>query len=274
MLIDAATRANLELTATLSGERRGSLLAAIDRTVTGAGARLLARRLAGPSTDPALIDAPARCGRVDARRHRAPAQRIRDDARARAPDLARALSRLTLDRGGPRDLAAIRDGLAVAARHRRRSLGERRAAERDRRRASRRLRAAPAALVADARRGARRRPAASEARRRLRPRRLPRRARRGAEAARREPPRHRRPAGRLRRRDRHPQRSASSTTTCSAISSRSAPVHGERLLAPPLNARFIHRQTHGRRRALHHHRARRARGEDRRRRRAGARDRA
>ncbi len=56
MLIDAATRANLELTATLSGERRGSLLAAIDRTVTGAGARLLARRLNGPSTDTAEID--------------------------------------------------------------------------------------------------------------------------------------------------------------------------------------------------------------------------
>ena len=61
MLIDAATRANLELAATLSGERRGSLIAAIDRTVTGAGARLLARRLAGPSTDPAVIT-----GRLDA----------------------------------------------------------------------------------------------------------------------------------------------------------------------------------------------------------------
>src|SRR5690606_6620102 len=55
MLIDAATRANLELTQTLSGARAGSLLAAIDRTVTGAGARLLARRLAAPSTDTAVI---------------------------------------------------------------------------------------------------------------------------------------------------------------------------------------------------------------------------
>jgi DNA mismatch repair protein MutS len=113
MLIDAATRANLELTATLSGEKRGSLIAAVDRTVSGAGARLLARRLAGPSTDPAVIDR-----RLDAvawmladtgRR-----QAIRDDLAA-APDLARALSRLTLNRGGPRDLAAIRDGLAVGA---------------------------------------------------------------------------------------------------------------------------------------------------------------
>ncbi len=55
--IDAATRANLELIATLSGERRGSLLAAIDRTVTAAGARLLAQRLAAPLTDPDAISA-------------------------------------------------------------------------------------------------------------------------------------------------------------------------------------------------------------------------
>jgi DNA mismatch repair protein MutS len=113
MLIDAATRANLELTATLSGERRGSLIAAIDRTVTGAGARLLARRLAGPSLDPALI----------ARRLDAVSLMLADQARrtrlrealAAVPDLARSLSRLTLERGGPRDLAAIRDGLAGAA---------------------------------------------------------------------------------------------------------------------------------------------------------------
>jgi DNA mismatch repair protein MutS len=114
MLIDAATRANLELTATLSGERRGSLLAAIDRTVTGGGARLLARRLAGPSTDVAVI----------ARRLDAVAVMLADLGRrqtireqlAAAPDLARALSRLMLDRGGPRDLAAILAGLEAATR--------------------------------------------------------------------------------------------------------------------------------------------------------------
>ena len=113
MLIDAATRANLELAATLSGERRGSLLAAIDRTVSGAGARLLARRLNGPSTDVAEIDR-----RLDAVAWMLaePGRRtaIRE-ALAAAPDLARALSRLMLDRGGPRDLAAIRDGLDAAA---------------------------------------------------------------------------------------------------------------------------------------------------------------
>jgi len=112
MQIDAATRANLELTQTLSGSREGSLAAAIDRTVTGAGARLFARRLAGPSTDPAVSGA-----RLDAIAwllgDRSRRDGIRADLKA-APDLARALSRLTLDRGGPRDLAAISGGLAAA----------------------------------------------------------------------------------------------------------------------------------------------------------------
>jgi DNA mismatch repair protein MutS len=109
MLIDAATRANLELTRTLAGERAGSLLAAIDRTVTPGGARLLAERMAGPLTDPAAIG----------ERHEAVAALIadpglRDDLRTaltRVPDIARALARLALDRGGPRDLAALGAGL-------------------------------------------------------------------------------------------------------------------------------------------------------------------
>ncbi|MGE0036255.1 MAG: DNA mismatch repair protein MutS [Xanthobacteraceae bacterium] len=113
LLIDQATRANLELVRTLSGERAGSLLAAIDRTMTAAGSRLLAQRLAAPLTDPATI----------ARRHDAVAQFVADaqarrDTRERlksVPDLARALARLVVGRGGPRDLAAIRDGIAEAA---------------------------------------------------------------------------------------------------------------------------------------------------------------
>jgi DNA mismatch repair protein MutS len=114
MAIDAATRRNLELTRSLGGGREGSLLAAIDRTVTGAGARLLETRLNGPSTDPGLIrarqDALAYF-HEDAEGRRATRERLR-----KVPDLERALSRLALDRGGPRDLAAIRDGLAAAAR--------------------------------------------------------------------------------------------------------------------------------------------------------------
>jgi len=112
MQIDAATRGNLELTATLAGERRGSLLAAIDRTATGAGSRLLAERLTSPVTGPDAIAA-----RLDAIAFLIERPRLRQTLRdklAAAPDIARALSRLALNRGGPRDLAALRDGLGAA----------------------------------------------------------------------------------------------------------------------------------------------------------------
>ncbi|MGC1464329.1 MAG: DNA mismatch repair protein MutS [Pseudolabrys sp.] len=112
MAIDQATRSNLELVRTLGGERKGTLLDAIDRTVTSAGSRLLAQRLSAPLTDPAAIT--RRLDSVSAFLNDATA---RIDTRARlqaAPDLARALARLALDRGGPRDLAGIRDGLVAA----------------------------------------------------------------------------------------------------------------------------------------------------------------
>ena len=112
MAIDAATRANLELVRTLQGETAGSLLAVIDRTVTGAGARELGRRLSAPLTDPAAINR-----RLDAVEWLVEARDVRRDLRTAlksAPDIARALSRLSLGRGGPRDLAAVRDGLAAA----------------------------------------------------------------------------------------------------------------------------------------------------------------
>lgn len=112
MLIDAATRANLELTRTLGGERQGSLLATIDRTVTPGGARLLAERLAGPLTDPAAIAA-----RHDAVELLVTDAGLREDLRSaleKVPDVARALARLSLDRGGPRDLAALGAGLDAA----------------------------------------------------------------------------------------------------------------------------------------------------------------
>jgi DNA mismatch repair protein MutS len=113
LAIDAATRANLEMMRTQSGERRGSLIAAIDRTVTVAGARLLAQRLAAPLTDPVAINR-----RLDAVGLFVSEVDLRADVRSRlaaAPDLARALARLVVGRGGPRDLAAIRDGLHAAA---------------------------------------------------------------------------------------------------------------------------------------------------------------
>jgi len=112
MAIDPATRANLELTRTLSGERRGSLLDAIDRTVTSAGSRLLAQRLAAPLTDGAVI-----ARRLDAVAAFVTDSATREDVSAilrGAPDMARALARLSVGRGGPRDLAALRDGIIAA----------------------------------------------------------------------------------------------------------------------------------------------------------------
>jgi DNA mismatch repair protein MutS len=111
--IDAATRANLELTSSLGGARKGSLLSVIDRTVTGPGARLLAARLSAPLTDPAAIGE-----RLDAIRFFLDHPALRNELTAnlrRCPDIMRAMSRLSVGRGGPRDLAAIRDGLAGAA---------------------------------------------------------------------------------------------------------------------------------------------------------------
>lgn len=109
--IDSATRRNLELVRTLSGEKAGSLLSVIDQTLTGAGGRLLAARLAAPLTDTVQIG-----GRLDAVTYFHDASDLRSQIRdvlTTSPDIERALSRLTLDRGGPRDLAAVRDGLCV-----------------------------------------------------------------------------------------------------------------------------------------------------------------
>ncbi len=109
MAIDAATRESLEITCTAQGQRKGSLLDSLDRTVTGAGARLLAADLGAP-----LMERPAIEARLDL------VQLFHDDAslreRMRAalralPDIGRALGRLAAGRGGPRDLGQLRDGL-------------------------------------------------------------------------------------------------------------------------------------------------------------------
>ncbi|MEQ8667207.1 MAG: DNA mismatch repair protein MutS [Rhodospirillales bacterium] len=113
MEIDAATRRNLELSESLSGGRKGSLLSVIDRTLTGPGARLLSGRLAAPLTDPAAIDA-----RLDEVQFLVDQAAVRTEVRdilKGAPDMERALSRLSLGRGGPRDLAAVGEGLQRAA---------------------------------------------------------------------------------------------------------------------------------------------------------------
>ncbi len=110
MEIDPATRRNLELVRGLDGRRDGSLLATIDRTLTGPGARLLAERIAAPLTDRAEIERRLDLVQLFVERP-AVRDRVREALR-RTPDIERALQRLSVGRGGPRDLAALRDGLA------------------------------------------------------------------------------------------------------------------------------------------------------------------
>jgi DNA mismatch repair protein MutS len=113
MQIDAATRRNLELVSTLAGERRGSLLATVDRTVTAAGARLLADHLGGPLTQLGAIT--ARLDAVQFFADRSEARAALRERLKRCPDIERALTRLSLGRGGPRDLAALCRSLGETA---------------------------------------------------------------------------------------------------------------------------------------------------------------
>ncbi len=114
LAMDEATRASLEILTTAQGTRRGSLVEAVDRCVTGAGARQLADDLSAPLTDAAAIQ--ARLALVEWL-HDDPL--LRADLRAvlRAlPDLGRALGRIVAGRGSPRDLGQLRDGLSEARR--------------------------------------------------------------------------------------------------------------------------------------------------------------
>ena len=112
MVMDSATRRSLELNITLSGERKGSLLSTIDETITGAGARLLRTYLNAPLTDPKQINK-----RLDLVAYFLNGEGLRIEIRnlfKRCPDLERSMSRLAVGRGGPRDLAAVRDALYQA----------------------------------------------------------------------------------------------------------------------------------------------------------------
>ncbi|MEM7290072.1 MAG: hypothetical protein AAF412_06845 [Pseudomonadota bacterium] len=112
VFIDAATRTNLELSQTLSGEKKGSLYHAINRTLSGPGSRMLAERMMSPLKDVNTIGR-----RQDSIAFLLAEHAIGEKLRAaikQIPDMARALSRLSLNRGGPRDLAAIRSGMETA----------------------------------------------------------------------------------------------------------------------------------------------------------------
>ena len=112
MQIDPATRTNLELTRTLNGNRTGSLLATIDKTVTSIGSRVLAGRLASPLVDSTKIG--ERLDSVSFLFENAIIRNKLRDSLSQVPDMPRALSRLSLNRGGPRDLGVIRQGLIAA----------------------------------------------------------------------------------------------------------------------------------------------------------------
>lgn len=112
MAIDPATRKNLEIFAKLDGGRAGSLIATVDRTVTSMGGRLLAQRLSAPLTDAHAIER-----RLDAAQYFYDDNLVMDDVQGAlrtCPDFERSLSRLSVGRGGPRDLAAVRDALRAA----------------------------------------------------------------------------------------------------------------------------------------------------------------
>lgn len=112
MDLDAATRASLEITRARDGGTAHTLLGAVQRTVTAAGARLLAEWLSAP-----MISVDAVVARQDGwswmLANPAAAAAIRAALKG-TPDLARALGRLSIGRGSPRDLGAVRDGLSAA----------------------------------------------------------------------------------------------------------------------------------------------------------------
>ena len=112
LAIDPATRASLEIDRTQRSEREGSLLACIDRTVTSGGARALAERIARPLRDPLAIN--EQLDAVEWLLERRDLRRDLRDALKASSDIARAVGRLALGRGGPRDLAAVRTGLLIA----------------------------------------------------------------------------------------------------------------------------------------------------------------
>ena len=110
--IDPFTLKNLEIIRTMTGERQGSLLAAIDRTMTGPGARLLQSRLSAPLRDVSEIN--ARLDEVQAlMKDTTLLETLRSELK-RVPDMERSLARLSMNRGGPRDLTALREGLQQA----------------------------------------------------------------------------------------------------------------------------------------------------------------
>ena len=107
--IDGATRRSLELTESLTGDKSACLFGVLDRTITGAGGRMLHNRIANP-----LLDIEEINNRLDVIEFFRENNSVRNDFREilrSCPDVERAVTRLSLGRGGPRDLANIGQGL-------------------------------------------------------------------------------------------------------------------------------------------------------------------
>lgn len=113
MEIDSATRRNLELTMTQQGDYKGSLLSVIDKTLTAQGGRLLALHLSHPLTN--IMRLTTRLEMVKFFKENAPLRTGLREVLKTTPDFERSLSRLSLGRGGPRDLAALREGVKIAS---------------------------------------------------------------------------------------------------------------------------------------------------------------
>ena len=111
LVIDDASRRNLELTETLvGGQREGSLLSALDRTVTPMGARLLRRWLLFPLQEREAIE--ARLTSVQELMRQADTRAAMRGLLDSMYDLERLCSRLVLGHGNARDMTAIKTSLA------------------------------------------------------------------------------------------------------------------------------------------------------------------
>jgi DNA mismatch repair protein MutS len=111
--IDASTFRSLEIVKTQTGERSGSLIDLLDRAETGAGSRLLQSRLTSPIQD--VMEINRRLDEIETCITNFDLTKKIKTTLKSVPDMERALARISLGRGGPRDLAVLRDGLYYAA---------------------------------------------------------------------------------------------------------------------------------------------------------------
>ena len=112
MRIDSSTRKNLEISQTLIGNKKGSLINSVDMTLTAAGARQLDKDISAPLTNIKEIN-----GRLDMIKFLIETELARSGIREilkSSADVDRAKARIIVSRGGPRDLKSIQLGIEAA----------------------------------------------------------------------------------------------------------------------------------------------------------------